>query len=188
MNRNIVLLSNFDYIFLKEHRDFEGRWVAIDIDCCGGIPLRIICVYAPNDTMDRKRFISSLDFILSTPREIIMGGDWNFVEDSERDRVGGYVGNGTVGAVEFKKLREDFSLRDAFRQLLPNRRGLDCITWRRQDVHCRLDRFYISHTLRPWLESVKHVYCLVSDHFYVDMKIRESDNKKFKYGGGYWKA
>ena len=48
----------------------------------------LINVYMHNDAANRKHFINDLEGYLITPREIILGGDFNFVENIELDFVG----------------------------------------------------------------------------------------------------
>ena len=45
-------------------------------------------MYIHNDSVSRKSFINDLEGYLNTPREIILGGDFNFVENIDFDEIG----------------------------------------------------------------------------------------------------
>ena len=79
----ILLNKNFCFKLISEARDTDGRLLCLDIDLADS-KYRLINVYMPNKPANRRDFINDLEGYLITPREIILGGDFNFVEDSIR--------------------------------------------------------------------------------------------------------
>ena len=179
----ILVAKDLDYQFLGHTYDFEGRTVILDIQM-GSNKYRLINCYAPNDPTARKAYIESLDIYLINDFEPILGGDWNFVEDLEKDKWGGSLTYGDVGKKQMKKLKDDFVLFDPFRRKYPNRKEH---TWRRGPTHCRLDRWYIPDSMKTWVDNVSHKVCTVSDHFFTILDFKGFDNESGRFGPGYWK-
>ena len=71
-------VTNFDF-------DIFGRYVVLDVNI-NEIDYRLINVYMPNIAGERKEFISSLANVLVTKRHIILGGDFNFLENLHLDK------------------------------------------------------------------------------------------------------
>ena len=184
-NRGVGIFINnlLDYKFISCKSDFEGRVVCVDINL-GEYSLRFINVYAPNDAVERKQFISRIDTFLITSRQVICGGDWNFIENADLDKLGGNLDRGLYGKEEIKSLKQSFHLQDPYRALYPKKKEY---TWRGGPVHCRLDRFYISVSLLPLVEKMQITPCMVSDHYYVDLIFKPFDSETQKFGPGYWK-
>ena len=179
----ILLAKDLNYKLLKHEFDFDGRTVIVDIEM-GNMKLRLMCCYAPNCPTERRKYINDLDIYLINNFENILGGDWNFVENIELDKWGGNLDNGDSGKIQMNKLKADFLLVDAFRARYPNRIEH---TWRREDIHCRLDRWYIPENMRIWVDNVKHTYCSESDHFYTILNFKGFNNEIGRFGPGYWK-
>ena len=178
-----LIAKDLDYTFLKHTYDFEGRTCVVDIKM-GDKNYRLINVYAPNDYRERKEYIKNLDIYLINNFDFIAGGDWNFVENLGLDKMGGNLQRGNIGCSEMTRLKDDFFLKEAFRSKYPNRKEY---TWREGPIHCRLDRFYVSEHLMGWVKEVKHVYCTVSDHYFVILEFKDIDSNTGKFGPGYWK-
>ena len=147
-----IYLNNFlNYSVKNITKDFEGRLISLDIDI-GENKWRLINVYVPNVPADRNTFLNNLSNYLVTTRDIILGGDFNFVEDRRLDRLGGVSNRADNGIVAIQNLKKDFFLVDAFRILYKNKKEY---TFRKADFHARLDRFYISQSLAKWIEKIK---------------------------------
>ena len=93
----ILLNKNFCFKLISEARDTDGRLLCLDIDLADS-KYRLINVYMPNKPANRRDFINDLEGYLITPREIILGGDFNFVEDIALDKMGGDLNQGNFGA------------------------------------------------------------------------------------------
>lgn len=89
--------------------------------------------------MERKKFITSLSKYTVGNKILIVGGDFNFVEDTAMDKAGGNPAPGSIGKEEMKELKRDFLLEDVFRF---QNHFLKHFTFSGQGVSARLDRFY----------------------------------------------
>ena len=68
--------------------DHEGRILCADITLAN-TKLRLINIYAPNIASERRLFIKNLEAYLITSCEIIIGGDWNCIENLSLYKIGG---------------------------------------------------------------------------------------------------
>ena len=180
----ILLNKNLSFKLVSQARDTDGSSLCLDINLADR-KYRLINVYMHNDAANRKHFINDLEGYLITPREIILGREFNFVENIELDKMEGNLQRGSGGAANMVLLKDDFFLVDAFRRKFPKRKEY---TWHQGPIHVRLDRFYISDTLLKWVDKIHHTPCSVSDHYIVDVYFKDIDLENFKYGPGYWKS
>ena len=65
-------ISSFDF-------DFNGRFFILDLEI-NNIGYRLMNVYMLNNHSERSGFISKLSGFCNISRNIILGGDFNFVE------------------------------------------------------------------------------------------------------------
>ncbi|MES9882662.1 MAG: reverse transcriptase domain-containing protein [Sedimenticola sp.] len=181
----ILLSDNLSYTLEKYEYDFDGRFLFIDIKI-GEIPYRIINIYAPNKEKDRKEYFLNLSQFLVANRNIIVGGDFNCVENSRKDKFGrdSNPDFGTTGSKELKTLTNDFQITDSFRKLNPN---MIASTWHAagKQIHARLDRFYISNNMLNDDITFDFLPTSVSDHDIFAMNINPQTDVKF--GQSYWK-
>ena len=111
----ILLNKQLCFKVTSENRDTDGTLLCLDINMADR-KFRLINVYMHNNAVTRKEFINDLEGYLITPREIILGGDFNFVEDISLDKMGGNLDGGNSGAVNMGLLKSDFYLVDAFQR------------------------------------------------------------------------
>ena len=78
----ILLNNNLSFKLVSQAKDTDGRLLCMDIDLANR-KYRPINVYMHNDAANRKHFINDLEGNLITPREIILDGDFNFLENIE---------------------------------------------------------------------------------------------------------
>ena len=97
--------------------DYEGRMLCVDINLAND-RLHLI-VYVPTIPSERRIFIRNLEAYLITSRELIIGGDWNCVEDLKLDKMGGKEDRETDGLNEIIQIKHDFFLKDSFRTKYP---------------------------------------------------------------------
>ena len=83
----ILLNKKLSFKLVSQARDTDGRLLCLDINLADH-KYRLINVYMHNDAANRKHFINDLEGYLITPREIILGEDFNFVENIELDKMG----------------------------------------------------------------------------------------------------
>ena len=79
-----------------------------------------------------------------------MGGDWNFVENTKIDKIGGNSRKGNEGASIIHTIKSTYKLIDPFRKLYKN---IKAFTWSCEatGIKTRLDRFYISEDITKFL-------------------------------------
>ena len=181
----ILFHEKLDVENLSFNHDYEGRIVTTDVQI-NGTKFRFICIYAPNNNLERKDFIDSLQNYLNTSRKIIMGGDFNFVESLELDKKGGDPNSGNIGAENIKSLKRDFGLIDPFRASFPTLKKYTYI--HHQNIAVRLDRYYISTELKSFVQNIDFLPCAQSDHWYLDLTFKGFDENNFVYGPGFWKC
>jgi len=180
----ILLHPKLDCEIVRFAHDWEGRSVVVDVDI-DSYQFRLVNVYCPNVEKEREEFIEDLESVVNTPRKVILGGDFNFVEDTKLDKIGGNPKRGERGRKEMDRLREDFDLVEIYRCLFPDKKEY---TYHDHDLHCRLDRFYIGDELVNMVQNVSIVPSSFSDHDFVEMTFKGFDSNSMKYGPGRWKC
>ena len=81
----------------------------MDVDI-NNVEFCLINIYAPNNHVQRKTFMSDLCKFMVTRQNIIFGGDLTFVENIALDRKGGDSLAGDIGVKEMNALCNDLSL------------------------------------------------------------------------------
>ena len=172
------------------YHDWAGRVVKVDIDICN-VTIRIINIYAPNDSSDRSEFLSSLHPLCTTSREVVLGGDFNYVDNILLDKAGGDSEHGTTGRDMMQSITNNCKLADAFRYSSPTDKQFTYFrTYHGNTISCRLDRFYVSRKLleASCVRNLFHCPTSVSDHYYVAFFLDLSSVSEFTHGPGYWKC
>jgi len=186
MSRGVAVLvkPHVDFIVEFFHRDTDGRLIVLDAKISGA-KCRLLNVYCSNDVIDRENFLESLAVWLNTSRTLIVGGDFNFVDNKQQDRQGGKARNGGEGSDTWRKVRECGNIFDPFRRF--NRNKI-VTTWTSGDgkVSCRLDRFYISARLIPSVTAASVAPSTDSDHSFATLSVILNSNMSI--GPGYWKC
>lgn len=106
----IIFHPTLDVKILNFRHDSSGRIIAANIEYKSQW-FRLV-VYCPNEPVERAHFIKGLDAYLRGASNIILGGDFNFVENSKLDKFGGNPIFGSAGYKELSLLKEDFLLQD----------------------------------------------------------------------------
>ena len=176
------------------HLDFYGRVIRLDFAADGFENFRIVNAYFPSESSDRLEFLNTFAQYISGAKNIILGGDFNFILDPNLDKIGGNLSKGTVGSKTFKTLAEKFSLSDCFRHLNPNKKA---VTWTRSNVATgndtsnydfvgtRIDRFYTSKLICNSVSSFETLPCACSDHSFIKMTL--APDSGIDIGKSYWK-
>ena len=165
---SIALNHSFRGDLLTSRQDFAGRVVSANVGV-DGVVYRLVNVYAPNYSPVRREFVGQLATYLRGGRLLVLGGDFNFVEDRVLDKAGGDEGAGSVGSVEMGELREAYDLDDTYRSRHPAQREF---SFRGGGVFTRLDRIYVSAVLLPEVRWAGLVPCLFSDHSLAGLTLR----------------
>ena len=163
----ILIKNSFQCNIISFHSDKEGRFISVDIEI-SDVRFKLINVYVPNNSVERKRFITDLSQHLNGNKDFILGGDFNFVESLYFDKIGGDPKSGNVGHKEMANLKNDFHLTDAYRELHPVKQ---VYTFNGHNLSCRLDRFYINKDFTDHIKEVRNIPCSFSDHDFVLLQI-----------------
>ena len=164
--------------------DTDGRYVIVDV-AIDTVKWRLINIYCPNHATSRVQFLDSLAVWLDTSRLLIVGGDFNFVDNLTLDKVGGNPQEGNEGAETWQRIRQCGTLSDPFRRFHKNN---VVTTWSsgNKSVACRLDRFYVCSRVQDKVTSIDVWPCGESDHCFVCMSLLPDSNNAV--GPGYWKC
>ena len=179
----ILINSKIETEIISFQYDVEGRIVLLDFKL-NNLEYRIINVYAPNNTRERKLLFQNIQPYLVTRKILILAGDFNCVENIDLDKSGGNKEYGTQGSEILKEIKNDFDLLDPFRKLNPLEK---CYSWfeETKGIKERLDRFYISKRMLNNVSSINHDKFSFSDHSIVTLSLKDNKNN---IGKGYWKC
>ena len=170
----------------EEQMDFNGRILILTIEYDNNI-FKLANVYAPNteDKMECNYFFEEVHQDLSPEHLNILCGDHNMVEDIYLDRTGGNPREKhTWGIDALREMKTTYSLFDPWRYRFPNKKQYTRVA-PGEAVKSRLDRFYITNTLLPLLNSVDILPFVWSDHDIVLMNVTLP--KSTPRGPNFWK-
>lgn len=162
--------------------DIDGRVIAAQIEVMG-TELNIINVYAPTVGHERKVFYDNIWSYKTGDHNLIIAGDFNCVEDIDKDKLGGNPSSGTTGVNELQQFLTAHELVDAWRKTHSNDR---IYTWSTKDftIRSRLDRLYIpQNLLGTTFASIRA--CPLSDHSVAEISIQPNGARA--RGKGVWK-
>ena len=179
-----ILVFNKDICIENYHSDFFGRVIKLDFSLDGFQNFRVVNAYFPSYYSERSDFISTFSQYLTGAKNILLGGDFNCILDADLDKIGGNQNKGAVGSKKLKNILEQISLIDCFRHLYPKKRQ---VTWMRQNVGTRIDRFYLSSLLKGMISDFETVPCSCSDHSFIVLNLTSSGNDAVTFGKSYWK-
>ncbi|XP_040071910.1 uncharacterized protein LOC120844276 [Ixodes scapularis] len=113
-------LEFFGHIFWCAHtltaNRAGGRFALVD--CIIGNRLtRLVSVYPPNNTAERKDFFLRLRPLLDTPAALVVGGDFNCVLDGRDGLRGSAVPRADMGAAALRDAVRDFDVVDVTEML-----------------------------------------------------------------------
>ena len=156
-------------------------YIDCTIDC---IKYRLLNIYCPNNNKERCEFLDDIYPYFVCNRNLIFAGDFNCIMNNKLDKKGGNPDLGTRGSENIKSLISDFDMCDSFRHLYPQ---LLSTTWysKGQNVSCRLDRIYVSNSIKSDIRNVNVSPVGCSDHDTVILTIH--NNTYTITGPGFWK-
>lgn len=162
--------------------DNAGRFVICDCNV-NNVEYRIINVYAPNASSERKIFFQSMGSYLDCQSSILMIGDFNCVCDArDRSSTIRYDDNSTK---VLKDLTINFSLVDVA-TFQRNNTSLR-YTHYQSSCHARLDRAYVSIGLLSGHDGYNVAPVFFSDHALVSFVLGGRGKKKTNFRWEMWK-
>ena len=180
----ILFQPTFEYKLHDIKKDPNGCFILMDIELLNK-RVTLVNVYGPS-AGDNPEFFSKIHKLIDEigNEKIIIGGDFNCIQDMEKDsRNYVQINNRPRTRKKIKDLMTDNDLVDIFRELYPDKKSF---TWRRFNTtkQGRLDYFLISTELTSDVKG-----CLIrpgyrSDQSLVTLSLRK---KEFMRDRPYWK-
>ena len=152
-----------------------------------GREVSLVNCYAPAVGAERPAFFQTqLPAVLPEGRAVLAVGDWNHVSDP-RDVVGGVQGGGRFqGSAQFEAVAVERGLVDAWRHLHPAQVGLTHTASNGTgSSSARLDRWYASSDILPWVRECEIVEGLQGDHLGVSITL--APEAPLPCGAGRWR-
>ena len=162
--KNNLVVENFSFE--------EDRYVALDLFFEKKI-YNLVNIYCPNRINEQIEFIEKLDVLISKKKNIILGGDFNSVEDNSVDRIG------SSSYKEVSKNQKSWNKFYKFHDLIEikNKNNIsNQMTWTNGVHSSRIDRFYSKHTVFESLEYHDNIYSYISDHSLIVCKLKFKHN------------
>ena len=104
---------------------------------------QIINIYGPTKNSKKTNFYKTLNKYITLDENIILGGDFNMVEDPLLDRHGGNPNiTHTLGIYYLTKIKEKYNLTDIWRKENPDKK-LFTYHNKNQQIDSRIDRIYL---------------------------------------------
>ena len=116
----IIFDPRLQFQLLNFKHDYKGRLLVVNIQI-ETVKYSLVNVYCPNHPSERKTFLLKLKHFLYPSTNVILGGDFNFVENLRKDKIGGNLNKGDLGLKEIIILKADFSIEDVFRNKFPSK-------------------------------------------------------------------
>ena len=184
----VLFKDSLDYKIIDTMRDEQGRYIMVKC-LIQGQKMFLVNVYGPNKENEHHVFLNELfeavkNFHDDDFYHVVLGGDWNFVENINLDKKGGIPRVWQKSVQHMDKIRELFDLVDIWRVQHPEKRQF---TWHSNQLprtFTRLDRFYISDNLLSSIDSSKITPGLCTDHSAIVFYLKCN---AAILGRGFWK-
>ena len=137
-------------------------------------------IYAPTNATDRKRFFTELNEYFSPNAQLIVGGDFNSI-DNIKDKFGGNTSNISDST---SKLKTDFRLVDIWRRKNLTDRQFKWFN-SNMTIGSRLDKYLISKQLEPYVRNCQIFPCFFSDHDFISLRLNM--HGYYSHGPGMWR-
>ena len=181
----ILFASKFPGKINESHirSDYEGCALYVPI-IAEDMDIQLINVYAPNLLSECRKSFDKLSEYTKGLTPIIMGGDWNRVENTLLDKFGEDWVSDTSALASPQELLSNNNTVDIFHKLHPNNR---MVTWYNpgETIRCRLDHFYVTPDIMSTTTQASISHFLYSDHNCVLSRFWAPPT--IGLGLGYWK-
>ena len=182
----ILINPRFNYTHIHTSQDSSARVLTLTIKIDDHY-LHLVNIYAPNSDTDRRQFFSLLEPFFSTRYNNVIGGDFNSIVNPTLDKQGGNATPRQYALRVLHNLSSQFNLVDIWRQCNPHKRAFTR-TGRdpRQNnsfISTRIDRFYISQPIAPYISDTSIIAYPHSDHDLITLTF---DLDRQPRGPGYW--
>ena len=164
--------------------DEEGRIMSITFILEKQL-FQITNIYAPTNPTLRKKFYKNLltHFNKNNGQNLILGGDFNMVEDLYLDRQGGTPSNiDLIGQQYLQTIKETYNLIDNWRKIKRTKRIYTFHNYN-NSICSRIDRIYTTKNIK--LNNATIIPNNISDHDIITLTITITKQKP--KGRGIWK-
>ena len=142
----IVIKQNLNIETHTISKDEEGRVISLTFTF-ENQNFQIINIYGPTKNSEKHTFYKQLHNYITQTENIILGGDFNMVEDLLLDRQGGNPNTThTLGLNSLTKTKQKYNLTDIWRKENPDKK-LFTYHNKFQQILSRIDRFYLLQNL-----------------------------------------
>lgn len=144
---------------------------------------QIINIYGPTKNSEKSKFYQTLKNYIDSQQNLIIGRDFNMVEDILLDRKGGHPNNThLLGLTHLKKIKQTNNLVETWRKENPHK-NLFTYHNKNKQIHSRIDRFYIKNNQK--IKDIQNFPNGLSDHDTIHLTITIKKNNTS--GKGHWK-
>ena len=163
-------------------QDTEGRILSLNFSI-EKQNYQIMNIYAPTRNSEKTKFYKTLKNYIQMKQNLILGGDFNMLEDILLDIKGGNPNiTHILGLNYLIKIKQTNNLRDIWPKENPHK-TLFTFHKKNQQINSRIDRFYITNNQK--IKNVSIVPNGLSDHDATQLKIKIKNTNVS--GAGYWK-
>lgn len=173
-----ILFNSQLFHIQKVERVIDGRLLLVDVEGKGA-KFRVINIYCPTETQDRITVLQTIQTLIHSRREVIIGGDFNCLVDVA-DRKSTSPVKLDASSYVLQNMIKDRKLVDTYRQKNPNTPGY---TWTNGRTFSRIDFLFTTPGVTPVNCAIEPVP--FSDHHKLDCLLEISNS--FKSGPGIWK-
>ena len=182
-SRGAILFSkHLKFEITKTETDFNGR----TLQCLTQIEnqlFQLINVYAPTNPKERLNFYKELSKIIEKRNNTILAGNFNMLEDIFLDKLGGNtINTHLIDLDNLTEIKNKNNLVDIWRKINPTKK---LYTYHNSDqtIHSRLDRIYITNTIKVKTSEIYPISLSDHDGVTVTFLTREENPR----GPGIWK-
>ena len=180
----ILFSPTFDYRMYNNTSDPHGRTVQTLIEHADR-KFNLINIYAPNTNAERRVYFHSISTFISSTEDNILGGDFNCIADHKLDKLGGNPFARQTAITILNTITQQHNLTDIWRD---RNRDVKKFTWTGKNtqnsfIHTRIDKFFISSSLTPFVTKTDISPFSFSDH---DLIMLTFDLHTQPRGEGYW--
>ena len=126
--------------------------------------INLVNIYAPNSVQEQIEFIEELNEILHQKKRVILGGDFNFVENDQSDRYNVRKSKFVLkrNVKEWVKLFNIMNLEEA--SVFEESDHMRTMSWTNGIQSSRIDRLYTKSHMKENLFYIGNEYFSMSDH------------------------
>ena len=181
----ILFHPTFDFQIHDNTCDHTGRTIQTLIEHTDH-KFNLINIYAPRTNTERRIYFHSISTFLSPAEANILGGDFNCISDDKLDKLGGNpLARQTANQI-LQMITQQHNLTDIWRDRNHDTKKFTSPGKHPHNnsfIHTRIDKFYISSLLHPFVTATDILPFSFSDH---DLVMLTFDLQTQPRGEGYW--